>query len=74
MNRRNAIKIALATGLPLSVLGCSDDVSPEQYTQADIDLMARHQELERQNSGKGPFGKHVYKGYRGLADLPWFET
>lgn len=73
MNRRNAIKIALATGLPLSVLGCSDDVSPEQYTQADIDLMARQQELERQNSGKGPFGKHVYKGYRGLADLPWFE-
>ena len=73
MNRRNAIKIALATGLPLSVLGCSDDVSPEQYTQADKDLMARQQELERQNSGKGPFGKHVYQGYRGLADLPWFE-
>ena len=73
MNRRNAIKLTLAAGLPLGVQGCSDDIRPEQYTQADIDLLARQREKEQQNSGKGPFGKHVYQGYRGLADLPWFE-
>ena len=28
---------------------------------------------ETERSGRGPFGAHRYRGYRGLAELPYFE-
>jgi hypothetical protein len=72
MRRRQALKLALAAGLPLSLIGC-DDVAPNRYTDEDRELMRKQQAMEQQNSGKGSFGRHVYEGYRGLAELPWFE-
>jgi hypothetical protein len=45
---------------------------PEQ-TQADARRLAAQREAERAASGRGPFGALRYRGYRGLAALPWFE-
>ena len=72
MNRRNAIK-SLFAAAPLGLMGCSDSIDPQRYTQADRDLMEQQRRSEQANSGKGRFGRHVYQGYRGLAELPWFE-
>ena len=52
--------------------GCSDP-DPSRYNEADIALLAEQQRRERAQSGKGPFGIQRFKGYRGLAELPWFE-
>lgn len=73
MHRRNLLKLALSAGLPITLVGCSEQVDPARYTATDRELMRKQRELEQLNSGKGPFGRHVYKGYRGLAELPWFE-
>ena len=42
-------------------------------TQADKDRLAEHWRTEAARSGKGPFGELKFKGYRGLAELPWFD-
>lgn len=63
---------AAAVGLP----GCSaenDDGATGRYTEADIAGLAQQRASEREASGKGPFGPQRYRGYRGLAELPWFE-
>jgi len=52
--------------------GCSGP-DPSRYDEADIALLADQRRQEQERSGKGPFGVHRYKGYRGLAELPWFE-
>ncbi|MFT4613710.1 MAG: hypothetical protein ACI9NT_000851, partial [Bacteroidia bacterium] len=64
-----------AAGLSLTSLALGGCGSPpgDRYTQADIDLLARQRELEGQSRGKGEYGPHVYQGYRGLAQLPWFD-
>jgi predicted TIM-barrel fold metal-dependent hydrolase len=56
----------------LAFAGCSGSDS-NRYTDADIALLADQQSREREQSGLGPFGVQQFKGYRGLADLPWFE-
>ncbi len=55
------------------VLGGCSDPDPSRYDEADIALLAQQQRRERELSGKGPFGIQRFKGYRGLAELPWFE-
>ena len=55
------------------VLGGCSDPDPSRYDEADIALLAEQQRRERELSGKGPFGIQRFKGYRGLAELPWFE-
>lgn len=55
------------------VLGGCSDPDPSRYNEADIALLAEQQRRERAQSGKGPFGIQRFKGYRGLAELPWFE-
>ncbi|MFK7895980.1 MAG: amidohydrolase family protein [Myxococcota bacterium] len=62
--------VAGTTGLGLT--GCAGH-GPDRYTEADEKALAAQQIRERAESGKGPFGVHRYKGYRGLAELPWFE-
>ena len=57
-----------AIGFPL--LGCDD---PERYTEADAAQLREQMAHEKRISGQSRFGKHVYQGYRGLADLPYFE-
>jgi len=59
-----------AAGLAVSGCGGAD---PDRYTEDDIALLAEQQRRELAASGRGPFGPHRYKGYRGLAELPWFE-
>ena len=56
--------------LNLGLNGCSQSPPPGRYTDADITLLAAQRELEKKNSGQGPFGQ---QRYRGLAELPWFE-
>lgn len=71
---RRQFLTAAATGTAGLALGaCADDADPGRYTEADIADLARQRETERARSGKGPFGSQHYRGYRGLAELPWFE-
>lgn len=64
---------AFVGGTTASLLlgGCSAP-DPSRYNEDDIALLARQQRLERERSGKGPFGLQRFKGYRGLSNLPWF--
>lgn len=64
-----------AAGLSLTslVLGGCDSPQGDRYTQTDVDLLARQREVEQQQRGKSVYGRHVYRGYRGLAELPWFD-
>ena len=71
--RRFLLRSGRALGVAsLALAGCSTR-DPGRYTDADRALLARQREEEAANAGKGPFGRHVYAGYRGLAELPWFE-
>lgn len=72
-NRRAFLQTLGLGASGLALAGCSDEPAPGRYTQADIDLLAQQRITEAKASGKGPYGKHVYPGYRGLAQLPWFE-
>ena len=58
----------------MAVSACSGSPElSERYTQADIDLLAKQRLDEAEQTGKGPLGVQRFKGYRGLAELPWFE-
>lgn len=64
----------LATSAAVMTLpGCGERPSRERYNQTDIDLLQRQREQEASAAGKGLHGVHRYQGYRGLAELPWFE-
>lgn len=60
------------TSLGLTLAGCGRPAG-DRYTEADIALLASQMRSERARSGAGPFGDQRFKGYRGLAELPWFE-
>ena len=71
---RRAFVTGLAGGFSgLLLPGCGNDEVPGRYTEADIAGLAAQRERERAASGKGRFGPQRYRGYRGLAELPWFE-
>ncbi|MAI25123.1 MAG: amidohydrolase family protein [Myxococcota bacterium] len=57
-------------GLPM--LGCEEEESG-RYTEADAARLKEQMRREKELSGTSRFGKHVYPGYRGLAELPYFE-
>lgn len=44
-----------------------------RYTDEDVAQLAAQREVEQARSGTGPFGVQRFRGYRGLAELPWFE-
>ena len=71
--RRRFLAWMGATAGGLTLAGCSGAPEPGRYTAADIELLAAQRLAEAQNSGQGRYGKHRYRGYRGLAELPWFE-
>lgn len=54
----------------LMAAGCSDR---RPYTEADRALLERQRAEEARLSGAGPFGPQRYRGYKGLAELPWYE-
>jgi predicted TIM-barrel fold metal-dependent hydrolase len=62
----------MAAGAVGASLGCRPE-EPGRYTDADIAALAAQKADERARSGQGPFGPQRYHGYRGLAELPWFE-
>jgi len=73
VNRRRFIQAFGTIGLGASLTACSDDPPPNRYNQGDIALLAKQKSDEARLSGKSHFGTHRYQGYRGLAELPWFE-
>ncbi|MDH3211344.1 MAG: amidohydrolase family protein [Myxococcales bacterium] len=69
LDRRAFVKLA-ACAPALALPGCTD---PERYTDEDAARLEAQRRLERERSGRGPYGPRRYRGYRGLAELPWFE-
>jgi predicted TIM-barrel fold metal-dependent hydrolase len=59
-----------ATSLMLG--GCFGPDS-SRYSERDAAVLVEQQLRDRAQSGKGRFGIQRFRGYRGLADLPWFE-
>lgn len=71
IDRRGFTKLALGSLLALAGgAGCGSGLD---YTDADRAALERQRADEAARSGKGPFGPLRHRGYRGLADLPWFE-
>jgi predicted TIM-barrel fold metal-dependent hydrolase len=66
------LALALAAGAlsGAALPGCGGE---EGYTAEDAASLVAQKRAERERSGQGPFGPQRYRGYRGLADLPWFE-
>ena len=69
LDRRTFSKLLLAAPL-FAVPGCRDDA---RYTGADAARLEAQRREERARSGTGPYGRQRFRGYRGLADLPYFE-
>jgi predicted TIM-barrel fold metal-dependent hydrolase len=69
LSRRELLLGAAGLALP----GCWDGGDPRRYTEADVARLAHQREGERARSGRGGFGPQRYRGYRGLAELQWFE-
>jgi predicted TIM-barrel fold metal-dependent hydrolase len=72
-SRREFLSSAAFGTAGLALAGCGGEEDPQRYTEADIERLARQWKSERARSGQGPFGSRRYRGYRGLAELPWFE-
>lgn len=69
MDRRTFLgTLLVATAGTLA--GCSRG---SDYTDEDIARLARQQREEAEASGTGPFGRVTFQGYRGLAELPYFD-
>ena len=71
LDRREFLKTAGSAALA-GWLGCRP-AEPGRYTEADVAKLAAQKANEKASSGLGPFGLQRYRGYRGLAELPWFE-
>jgi predicted TIM-barrel fold metal-dependent hydrolase len=69
MSRR--LFLTLLASSSAAVLPACRDAS--RYTEQDAAQLETHKREERARSGKGPYGLQRYRGYRGLAELPWFE-
>lgn len=73
ITRRGFLALAGTAGAGLALPGCGPGSDPARYTDDDIARLALQREREAAQSGQGPFGPQRYRGYRGLAALPWFE-
>jgi predicted TIM-barrel fold metal-dependent hydrolase len=63
---KRLLAAVMATGLP----ACS---RPADYTEEDVAQLERQKREEAERSGHGPYGVLHFRGYRGLAQLPYFE-
>jgi predicted TIM-barrel fold metal-dependent hydrolase len=72
LDRRKFLYSAGVLAAGSTLAGC-DKPPADRYNQADIDLLATQRSVEQQNRGRSSYGKHIYQGYRGLAELPWFD-
>jgi predicted TIM-barrel fold metal-dependent hydrolase len=71
LTRREFQRLLFGAGAAGLLPGCGGD--PSDYSEADAERLARQQREEAEQAGRSRFGPHVYRGYRGLAELPWFE-
>jgi hypothetical protein len=69
LERRDFIGLLLSAPA-LSLSGCIDS---SRYTDEDAEQLETSRRAELSRSGSGPYGRQRYLGYRGLAELPWFE-
>jgi predicted TIM-barrel fold metal-dependent hydrolase len=67
---RRAFGKLLLSAAAVALPGCRDAA---RYTEADAERLAAQRREEAERSGLGPYGPQRYRGYRGLAALPWFE-
>lgn len=74
LHRRHFLQLAALSAASAVLPSCSNDEPGKRYTQADIEKLAQQRLDEGTRSGHGPFGPLRFKGYRGLAELPWFEV
>ena len=71
LNRRQFTRLLLATaGAAVGIPGCT---SSADYSADDRDALARQMREEAAASGHGRFGALRFRGYRGLAALPYFD-
>ena len=61
----------MGVGLP-GAWGCGGG-DPADYTPEDAEQLLRQEREEAERAGRGRFGPLRFRGYRGLAELPWFE-
>ena len=73
LNRRRFLQFAALSTSSAWLAACSGEDPGTRYTNADIVKLAQQRLNEGAASGLGPFGRLQFKGYRGLAELPWFE-
>jgi predicted TIM-barrel fold metal-dependent hydrolase len=69
LDRRAFTKLVVSAAA-LSLARCTDET---RYTDEDAARLEAQRRSEAERSGQGPYGPQRYRGYRGLADLPWFE-
>jgi predicted TIM-barrel fold metal-dependent hydrolase len=69
LDRRQFGKLLLALGAGV-LPGCGSD---DRYSAEDAAGLQAQKRRERERSGHGPFGEQRFRGYEGLAELPWFE-
>lgn len=70
IGRRRFFEILLAGVAAASVPACT---RPDDYTDQDAEKLRAAMAHESEVAGRGPYGKLVFHGYRGLAELPYFE-
>jgi hypothetical protein len=70
VDRRTFVRLAGGALAGALLPGCGTD---PRYTDEDRANLIDQKRVESERSGHGPLGTHVYRGYRGLAELPWFE-
>jgi hypothetical protein len=68
--KRRQLLAGLAASPTLLLPGCRDST---RYTEADTRALDEQRARELEESGSGPHGIQRYAGYRGLAQLPYFE-
>ena len=72
LERRRFLGLLAGAAAGLASGACTRDPAGRE-TAEDVARLAAQKERERALSGTGPFGPQRYRGYRGLAELPWFE-
>ena len=71
--RRRFLQLATLSAAGTLLPSCGGEDPGARYTDADIAALAQQRLDEAKRSGQGPFGELRFRGYRGLAELPWFE-
>lgn len=69
LGRRDFLGLLAAAAVTL-LPGCREE---GRYSDEDAARLEAQRRAELASSGSGPFGAQRYRGYRGLAELPWFE-